>query len=145
MALDAVLNLVWASIGVFGIAALAMVDRRCARGLWSRARRFAAVLVFAAALFPCVSLTDDYFLSSLLQADLAHHGGFGSTLPEDSSSDHAANLGLARALGSLGHVQITAIFSLVISLAFLGVVFYLPCYATSRTPLCRNGRDPPTV
>ena len=143
--LDAALNLVWAAIGFSGLAALAVADLGSSRTLPRRLRRFAAVLLFAALLFPCVSLTDDFFLSSLLQADLVHHGGFGSTIPEESSGDHAANIGLARLLGSLNHIRISAIYALAIAMAFFGVVFLRHYQLAGRIAFCRNGRDPPAL
>src|SRR6266851_7980351 len=106
MALDTILNVVWAAIGVFALSLLAVSERRQGRSGLARIQRLVAVLLFTVSLFPCVSLSDDLFSLSFLQSNPGRHGGVGTPLPQDSKEK--SNLHLYRVLQSLDSQQVTA-------------------------------------
>ena len=143
MTLDTALNLIWAAAGVFGLVLLFFFEKRWFPRSTSRARfrRLATVLVLAVALFPSVSSSDDLFSFSLINSHLGKHGGFGSTVPEDSKEK--AGLQLFRILESLNHYQTSAVYTLPLALCCLAVVFIPHREAFTRTVLCRAGRAPP--
>ena len=143
-ALDTLLNLLWAGICV---AALIWVGRcevkrfRVSTGR-ARLRRIAAVAVFALALFPSVSDSDDLFAFSLLHSPL-ERGGNGNAPLEDSKEK--TSLQLASLLETLGHYPIGRIYTFALSLFCIAILAsFHPEYLT-RTIRCRSGRAPPAA
>ncbi len=145
ISLDAVLNLLWAGAGVFGLVLLYFLEKRWFRRSTSKARfrRVVVVLLVAIALFPSVSSSDDLFSFSLINRHLGKHGGFGSTVPEDSKEK--AGMQLFRLLETLTHYQISAAYILCLALCCVAVVFLPRREALTRSVLCRAGRAPPLV
>jgi len=143
MTLDTALNLIWAGAGVLGLILLFFFEKRWFPRSSSRARfrRLSAVLILAVALFPSVSSSDDLFSFSLMNSHLGKHGGFGSTVPEDSREK--AGLQLFRTLENLNQYQISAVYALALALWCVALVFTPRRQAVTRTVLCRAGRAPP--
>lgn len=143
MTIDTALNLIWACAGVISIALLCYLEQRWFPRSTSRARfrRFAAVLILTLALFPSVSSSDDLFSFSLINSHLNKHGGFGSTVPEDSKDK--AGQQLFRLLESLNHCQISAAYTLALALCCLAIVLTPRPETFTRAVLCRAGRAPP--
>jgi len=145
MTLDTALNLIWLGVGIVALVVLSFIERR-----WfprstakARLRRLAAVLVLTVALFPSVSSSDDLFSFSLLNSHLGKHGGFGSTIPEDSKEK--SGLQLFRLLETLNHYQISIAYTFSLALWCVAVILTLRREAFTRPVLCRSGRAPPLV
>jgi hypothetical protein len=142
--LDTLLNLLWAGICVAALIWAARREVKRFRTSTARARlqRFAAVALFALALFPSVSDSDDLFAFSLLHAPLGH-GGAGSAPLEDSKEK--ASLQLASLLETLGHYPIGRIYTFTLALFCISILIcFHPEYLT-RTIRCRSGRAPPAA
>ncbi len=142
LALDTLLNLLWASICV---SALIWAGRREVKRFRvstgrARLRRVAAVALFALALFPSVSDSDDLFTFSLLHSPL---GGTSNSPLEDSKEK--ASLQLASLLETLGHYPIGRIYTFALALFCISILTsFHPEYLT-RTIRCRSGRAPPAA
>jgi hypothetical protein len=143
MTLDTALNLIWVGVGVFALILLSFLERRWFPHSSAKARlqRLVAVLILTVALFPSVSTSDDLFSFSLINSHLGKHGGFGSTVPEDSKEK--AGMQLFRLLETLNHFQISVVHRLLLALCCVTWVLTLRRDAFTRAVLCRSGRAPP--
>ena len=143
MTLDTALNLIWAGVGVSSLILLSILEKRWfpRSSVKARLQRLAAVLVVTVALFPSVSSSDDLFSFSLINSHLGKHGGFGSTVPEDSKEK--AGMQLFRLLETLNHYQVSVVYRLLLALCCVALVLTLRREAFTRAVLCRGGRAPP--
>ena len=143
MTLDTALNLIWVGVGVFALILLSLLERRWfpRSTVKARLQRLIAVLVVTVALFPSVSSSDDLFSFSLINSHLGKHGGFGSTVPEDSKEK--AGMQLFRLLETLNHFQISVVYRFLLALCCVTLVLTLRREAFTRAVLCRAGRSPP--
>lgn len=143
MTLDTALNLAWLSVGVVALVLLSFLERRRFRRSTLRARylRFTAVFIVTVALFPSVSSSDDLFSFSLINSHLGKHGGFGSTIPEDSKEK--AGMQLFRLLESLNHYQVSHVYTLLVTLCCIVLVLMPRRQVFTRIVPCLSGRAPP--
>jgi len=143
MTLDTALNLVWLGVGLVALALLSLLELRRFRRSTLRARclRLTAVLIVTVAIFPSVSSSDDLFSFSLINSHLGKHGGFGSSIPEDSKEK--AGMQLFRLLETLNHFEIAHVYTLSLVLCCVTFVFTLRREVFTRVVLCRPGRAPP--
>jgi hypothetical protein len=143
--LDTTLNVLWLAIGAAALAGLGISERRHWRARAAgRASRVLAVLLITVALFPCVSLTDDDFCFSLLQSHFGRHGGVGAPLPEDSK-DKTEQVHLVRMFLSLAHSQVSAAYTVSVTLCCFGFVLTFGSLTAARALLCQAGRAPPAA
>jgi hypothetical protein len=144
VALEAVLNLLWAAIGVSALALLAFSESGRAGSARRRLYRLCSVAMVLLALFPCVSASDDYFCFSLLQTHSGKHGGVGAPLPEDPDG-RTAGQHLARLFQALDHVPLASVYSLTVMLVCVALVDSGGRAASPAAVLCRTGRAPPSI
>lgn len=143
MTLDTALNLIWMGAGVCALVLLSFLEKRWFPRSSAKARlqRLVAVLVVTIALFPSVSSSDDLFSFSLINSHLGKHGGFGSTVPEDSKEK--AGMQLFRLLETLNHYQVSVVYRLLLALCCVTFIPTLRREAFTRPVRCRAGRAPP--
>jgi hypothetical protein len=141
--LHAALNLLWLALSVCALAwFLGSESRRRNAGRW---QRLLAVCALCITVFPSVSDTDDLFTFSLMQVPGSPLGGVGSAPPPPEDSREKSTLHLARLLETLDHYQITAVYTVTLTL-FCVAVSLLPRLACeSRSLLCNAGRAPPAA
>lgn len=133
--LTTALNLFWVLLAasVFGVLILGHTGHGpCLprRGAW---RRFFAVAITVLALFPCISVSDD----------LAGFARLNPGRQPDSSAVDPVSVQFASLLQSLEQIQVSEVFTLVLSLFFLELVT-LSCYEFRGLLLpALQGRAPP--
>jgi hypothetical protein len=140
--LHAALNLLWLVISVCALAWFCRSEsRRRHLGRW---QRLFAVCALCITVFPSVSDTDDLFTFSLIQVPGIPHGGVGPTpLPEDSHEK--STLHLARLLEVLDHYQVTAAYTVTLTLICVALSLLPRLACASRSLLCNAGRAPPAA
>ena len=136
-----VLNLIWLFAAVAGIAALLVSDRLRRSPGCAKAHRLIAVLLVMVSLFPCVSASDDLINFAYFSAGLETRSGFGHSVPDQSNGNTVIYL----ALQNLEHLQVTAFYTLFVSLCFFGFVSYFRSKSLARQLPSFVGRAPPPI
>ena len=140
--LHTALNLLWLGISVSAIVWFAGREaQRRASGRWLRLLAICAICI---TLFPSISDSDELFNFSLLQMPTQHHGGVGTTPPQEDSREKSS-LHLARLLETLDHYQVASFWSICLTLACLGVSRSLRPHCLTRAVLFNAGRAPPVA
>jgi hypothetical protein len=114
------LNLVWLLLVAGALCALVLFERQRVSTLAARLQRGLSVLLVTVSLFPCVSASDDVISFAYVSAGLETRSGFGHSRPDDANSNSVIYL----ALQNLEHLQIAAIYTLLVAICFFGFVFY---------------------
>jgi hypothetical protein len=142
LTLHSALNLLWLVISVCVFAWFLRGERgQRTSQPW---RRLLAVCALCITLFPSVSDTDDIFTFSLMPVPGHRPGGVGSA-PAPEESREKGTLQLARLLESLDHYQVTAFYSVVLTL-FCVALSALPLLrCETRSVLRHAGRAPPAA
>jgi hypothetical protein len=140
--LHSALNLLWLVISVCALAGFWKSESFRERS--GRYRRLLAVCALCITLFPSVSDTDDLFTFSLIPIPGNLQGGVGSAPPPEDSREKGT-LHLARLLETLDHYQITALFSVTLTLFCVAFSFLPRLSCESRSLLCSAGRAPPVA
>lgn len=135
LALDSALNLSWAAIATAALVWLALCETRVSF------RRLVAVLIVTAALFPCVSASDDLFSFSLFHVHSGKLGGVGAPSPRGSTQE--PSLLLVRLLQSLEHWQLPGACTPAPALDFIAPVYCSGTRPAIRVPHRAIGRAPP--
>jgi len=144
MTVESGLNLAWALFAVAALAVFVVCERQRRRGttLAARCRRGLAVFVAAVALFPSVSVSDDFVRIKSLQVGTPASAQIGS--PVNTNSSDTPGIYLARLSDALENSQISSIRGLLVTLCFfalVGVPFEhgrdrsLPSFASRAPPL----------
>jgi hypothetical protein len=139
--LVAVLNFVWLFAAIAGVATLLLSDRSRRSPDRAKAQRLIAVLLVMVSLFPCVSASDDLVNFAYVSAGFETRSGFGHSVPEQSNSNTVIYL----ALQNLEHLQITASFTLFVTLCFFGLASYFDSRSVARQLPSFVGRAPPPI
>lgn len=100
-----------------------------------------SILLVTVSLFPCVSASDDLINFAYVSAGFETRSGFGHSVPEDSNTSTVIYL----ALQNLEHLQITAFYTLFVTLCFFGFVFCLAPQSVFRQLPSFVSRGPPQV
>jgi len=141
--LHTTLNLLWLAISVCALAWFACTEAvRRHPGRW---RRMLAICALCITVFPSVSDTDDLFTFSLIQIPGSRGGGVGSSPAPLEDSGTKSTLHLARVLETLDHYQITAIYTVILTLFCLSLALLLRPASESRSLFCSAGRAPPAA
>ena len=144
MGFDSVLNIVWALVGVVGLTALAVSERRrYASSLRSRCRRGMAVVIATVALFPCISASDDLVCLEQVHFGYATHASFANPRPEQSNRGLRPDLAVL--LGSLENFQISTASPLFVTLYSFARVRPQPVQGCERPLPARAERGPPQL
>jgi hypothetical protein len=143
MRIDLALNLFWAGLALAALGALALSElRRRNNGGWrGRSRRGLAVFVAAVALFPSVSVSDDFARYDQLQSAIGKHAQLSGPLTNRSNDKPA--LYLARLADALENLQITVAAELLVSLCFFAWVSFAAKRGAVRTAISPTSRAPP--
>ena len=116
-----VLNLAWLLLAVCGLAILGFSERKRVGTPGARIRRVVSVTLVTVSLFPCVSASDDLINFAYVRAGLETRSGFGHSAP---ANPEGANTVLYLALQALEHLQVTAVYTLLLALCFFGFISY---------------------
>ena len=143
MRIDLALNLFWAGLALAALGALALSELRRRRSTtWQvRLRRSLAVLVAAVALFPSVSVSDDFARYEQLQVGLGTQAQLSG--PSPSRSNDKPALYLARLADALENLQISVAPALLVTLCFFAWVSLATKRGTIRIALSPTSRAPP--
>ena len=136
-----VLNLIWLFAAVAGVATLLVADRSRRSPAYAKAQRFIAVLLVMISLFPCVSASDDLINFAYVSAGLETRSGFGHSVPDQSNSNTVIYL----ALQNLEHLQISAFYTLFVTLCFFGFASHFDSRSVARQLPSFVGRAPPPI
>ena len=115
-----ILNLVWLFVALGAVGAVLLAERRRYSTRAARRHRLLAVILVTVSLFPCVSASDDVISFAYVSAGLETRSGFGHSVPDDSNTNTVIYL----ALQNLEHLQVTAVYTLLVALCFFGFVTY---------------------
>jgi hypothetical protein len=136
-----VLNLIWLFVALAAVGAVLVSERRRAPTPGARGQRLVSILLVTVSLFPCVSASDDLINFAYVSAGFETRSGFGHSVPEDSNTSTVIYL----ALQNLEHLQITAFYTLFVTLCFFGFVFCLAPQSVFRQLPSFVSRGPPQV
>jgi len=99
------------------------------------------VVLVMVSLFPCVSASDDLVNFAYVSARLQTRSGFGHSVPDESNSNTVMYL----ALQNLEHLQITASYTLFVTVCFFGFASHLDSRSVARQLPSFVGRAPPPI
>ena len=133
------LNLVWLLLAAGALCASLLAEWVRVSSLRARLQRAMSVLLVTVSLFPCVSASDDVISFAYVSAGLETRSGFGHSTPDDANTNSVIYL----ALQNLEHLQITAIYTLLVAICFFGFVFYFAPKTIFRQSPSFVSRGPP--
>jgi len=134
------LNLAWLLLALSGLAVLGISERKRIATSGARIRRVVSVVLVTVSLFPCVSASDDLINFAYVRAGLETRSGFGHSAPTNSEG---ANTVLYLALQALEHLQVAAVYTLLLALCFFGFISYSAPRSFLRQTPSFVGRAPP--
>lgn len=135
------LNLVWLLLAAGALCALVLSERNRPSTVAARFQRGLSVLLVTVSLFPCVSASDDVISFAYVSAGLETRSGFGHATPDQSDGNSVIYL----ALQNLEHLQITAIYTLLIAICFFGFVLYFAAKSIFQQSPSFVSRAPPQI